>query len=168
MDERVRRGPEQTEENNVKYMLIMRATDEALESFQDFDFDQMLETMGRFNDELINAGVLVAMDGLEDAAQTVVVDYSSQPPIVTDGPYGEAKELFGGFWILDVASKEEAVEWARRVPFDADGQYGPDAEIEIRQIFESEDFGAEFTPELREQEERLRAQAEKLAKTAKP
>jgi len=81
----------------MKYMLIMRANDEALESFQEFDFDQMLETMGRFNDELINAGVLVAMDGLEDAAQTVVVDYSSNPQIVTVGPCGEAKELFGGF-----------------------------------------------------------------------
>jgi len=135
MDERVRRGPEQTEENNVKYMLIMRATDEALESFQDFDFDQMLETMGRFNDELINAGVLVAMDGLEDAAQTVVVDYSSQPPIVTDGPYGEAKELFGGFWILDVASKEEAVEWAKRVP-----SAGPGMKTEIRRIPGIEEF----------------------------
>jgi hypothetical protein len=85
--------------------------------------------MGRFNDELINAGVLVAMDGLEDAAQTVVVDYSSNPPIVTDGPYGEAKELFGGFWILDVASKEEAVEWAKRVP-----SAGPGIKTEIRRI----------------------------------
>jgi len=135
MDERVRRGPEQTEENNVKYMLIMRATDEALESFQDFDFDQMLETMGRFNEELINAGVLVAMDGLEDAAQTVVVDYSSQPPIVTDGPYGEAKELFGGFWILDVASKEEAVEWAKRVP-----TAGPGMKTEIRRVPSIDEF----------------------------
>jgi len=113
----------------MKYMLIMRANDEALESFQEFDFDQMLETMGRFNDELINAGVLVAMDGLEDAAQTVVVDYSSNPPIVTDGPYGETKELFGGFWILDVASKEEAVEWAKRVP-----SAGPGIKTEIRRI----------------------------------
>jgi hypothetical protein len=113
----------------MKYMLIMRANDDALESFQEFDFDQMLETMGRFNDELINAGVLVAMDGLEDAAQTVVVDYSSNPPIVTDGPYGEAKELFGGFWILDVASKEEAVEWAKRVP-----SAGPGIKTEIRRI----------------------------------
>jgi hypothetical protein len=100
----------------VKYMLIMRASDEALEAMQTADFDEMLETMGRFNEEMIAAGVLVAAEGLDDAADTVVVDYSSTPPVVTDGPYGETKELFGGFWIVDVASKEEAVEWARRAP----------------------------------------------------
>src|SRR5258705_9334342 len=97
-------------ETTVKYMLIMRATDEAYAEFQDVDFEQIVETMGRFNDEMISAGVLVAAEGLDDAAQGVVVDYSSQPPVVTDGPYGETKELFGGYWILDVASKEEAVE----------------------------------------------------------
>ena len=98
----------------MKYMLIMRATDETWEAFKNVDFNEILNTMGTFNDELINAGVLVAAEGLDDAKDTVVVDYTSQPPVVTDGPYGETKELFNGFWILDVASKEEAVEWAKR------------------------------------------------------
>jgi hypothetical protein len=119
----------------MKYMLIMRAGDEALEAFQDVDFDQVLETMGRFNDEMISAGVLVAAEGLDDAAKGVVVDYSSQPPVVTDGPYGETKELFGGFYIVDVASKEEAVEWARRFP-----TAGPGMKTEIRRVASIDEF----------------------------
>jgi hypothetical protein len=116
-------------------MLIMRATDEANASFQDVDFDEILEVMGRFNDEMISAGVLVAAEGLDDASQGVVVDYSSQPPVVTDGPYGEAKELFGGFWILDVGSKEEAVEWAKRAPMS-----GPGIKAEIRRVASIDEF----------------------------
>src|SRR5688500_19523555 len=81
-------------------MLIMRASDEAVESFKDVDFNVVLDSMGRFNDEMISAGVLVAAEGLDDAADGVVVDYSAEAPVVTDGPYGETKELFGGFWIL--------------------------------------------------------------------
>jgi len=100
----------------AKYMLIFRATDESLAKMADTSMDEMIEIMGRFNDELIRAGVLVAAEGLDDAAQGVVVDFSGEPPVVTDGPYGETKELFGGFYILDVASKEEAVEWAKRIP----------------------------------------------------
>ncbi|SCE77637.1 Uncharacterized conserved protein [Micromonospora matsumotoense] len=100
----------------AKYMLIMRGTDESMATMMDTPFEEMLETVGRFNEELIRAGVLVAAEGLEDPAQTVVVDYSGESPVVTDGPYGETKELFGGFYLLDVASKEEAVEWARRMP----------------------------------------------------
>ncbi|WP_067462220.1 YciI family protein [Actinomadura macra] len=100
----------------MKFMLIMRATDEAYAGMADVDFNEIIETMGRYNDELIRAGVLVAAEGLDDAAEGVVVDYSSEPPVVTDGPYGETKELFGGFYILNVASKEEAVEWAKRSP----------------------------------------------------
>ena len=119
----------------MKYMLIMRATDEAFESFKDVDFDEVLETMGRFNDEMISAGVLVAAEGLDDAAQGVVVDYSAEPPVVTDGPYGETKELFGGFWILDVASKEEAVEWAKRAPMS-----GPGMKAEIRRVASIDEF----------------------------
>jgi hypothetical protein len=119
----------------VKYMLIMRASDEAFESFKDVDFDVVLESMGRYNDEMISAGVLVAAEGLDDAAQGVVVDYSAQPPVVTDGPYGETKELFGGFWILDVASKEEAVEWAKRAPMS-----GPGMKAEIRRIASIDEF----------------------------
>lgn len=118
----------------MKYMLIMRASDEAFAAMQDVAFDQILEDMGRFNEEMISAGVLVAAEGLEDAAESVVVDYSSDPPVVTDGPYGETKELFGGFWILDVASKEEAVEWARRVPA------GRGVKTEIRRVPSIDEF----------------------------
>src|ERR1051325_8780980 len=103
-------------------MLIMRATDETYAAFQDADFTEIVDTMGRFNDEMIRAGVLVAAEGLDPEAKGVVVDYSSEPPVVTDGPYGETKELFGGFWILDVASQEEAVEWAKRAPMTGPGQ----------------------------------------------
>ena len=119
----------------MKYMLIMRATDESLASFQDVDFNEIIETMGRFNDEMIRAGVLVAAEGLDDAATGVVVDYSSEPPVVTDGPYGETKELFGGYWILDVASKEEAVEWAKRAPMT-----GPGMKTEIRRVPSIDEF----------------------------
>ena len=119
----------------MKYMLIMRGSEEAYASFANVDFEQMLETMGRFNDELINAGVLVAAEGLDDAEQGVVVDYSQQPPLVTDGPYGETKELFGGFYLLDVASKEEAVEWAKRMP-----AAGPGFKTEIRRVPSIDEF----------------------------
>ena len=119
----------------MKYMLIMRSTDEGMAAFQDVSFDEMLETMGQFNDEMISAGVLVAAEGLDDAADGVVVDFSSQPPVVTDGPYGETKELFGGYWILDVASKEEAVEWAKRAPMT-----GPGMKTEIRRVASIDEF----------------------------
>ena len=119
----------------MKYMLIMRGDDEAVASFADVQFEEMLEAMGRFNDELISAGVLVAAEGLDDAEQGVVVDYSSTPPVVTDGPYGETKELFGGYYILDVASKEEAVEWAKRLPMTR-----PGIKTEIRRVPSIEEF----------------------------
>jgi len=119
----------------VKYMVIMRATDEAYAAVQDVDFNEILESMGRYNDEMISAGVLVAAEGLDDASLGVVVDYSSQPPVVTDGPYGETRELFGGFWILDVASKEEAVEWAKRAPM-----AGPGVKAEIRRVASIDEF----------------------------
>src|SRR3954452_1249614 len=119
----------------MKYMLIMRATDEAMEQFKDVDFKEIVETMGRYNAQLIDAGVLVAAEGLDDVNDTVVVDYSSQPPVATDGPYGETKELFGGFWLLDVASKEEAVEWAKRAPLAAPGM-----KTEIRRVPTIDEF----------------------------
>ena len=102
-----------------KYMLIMRATDESLANFTNFEFDELLETMGKFNDELIRAGVLLAAEGLDDPNAGVVVDFTGETPVVTDGPYGETKELFNGFYLLDVASIEEAVEWAKRAPLTA-------------------------------------------------
>ena len=112
----------------MKYMLIMRATDQAMAAGREIDFDEVLEAMGRYNGEMIDAGVLVAVEGLDDPQDTIVVDYSSQPPVATDGPYGETKELFNGFWILDVASKEEAVEWAKRAPL------GAGTKMEIRRV----------------------------------
>ncbi|MBF6101512.1 transcription initiation protein [Nocardia cyriacigeorgica] len=120
----------------MKYMLIMRATDETFAAFQDADFDEIMESMGKFNDEMIRAGVLVAAEGLDpDPATGVVVDYSTEAPVVTDGPYGETKELFGGFWILNVASLEEAVEWAKRAPL-----AGPGAKCEIRRVTTIDEF----------------------------
>lgn len=101
----------------AKYMLIMRATDEGMKAFESVPFDEMLNAMGKFNDELIRAGVLLAAEGLADPSEGVVVDFTGETPVVTDGPYGETKELFGGYYILDVASIEEAVEWAKRIPF---------------------------------------------------
>lgn len=119
----------------MKYMLIMRATDEANAALEDIDFDEIMETMGRFHDEMISAGVLVAAEGLTDPSESVVVDHSSQPPVVTDGPYGETKELFGGYYILDVASKEEAIEWAKRTP-----AASPGMKTEIRRIASIDEF----------------------------
>jgi hypothetical protein len=119
----------------MKYMLIMRATDEAFAGMATFDFTEMLETIGKYNDEMVRAGVLIAAEGLDDAAEGVVVDYSSEPPVVSDGPYGETKELFGGFYILNVASKEEAVEWAKRSPIT-----GPGFKTEIRRVNSIDEF----------------------------
>ena len=118
----------------MKYMLVMRATDEGYASLVNADMNEMLETIGKFNDELIRAGVLLAAEGL-DPAESVVVDFSSEPPVVTDGPYGETKELFGGFYILNVASKEEAVEWAKRLPSNGAG-----FKAEIRRVTSIDEF----------------------------
>ncbi|BCJ28442.1 YciI family protein [Actinocatenispora sera] len=119
----------------MKYMLIMRADDTAYAQMREADFAEMLETVGRFNDELIRAGVLLAAEGLADAAEGVVVDHSSEPPLVTDGPYGETKELFGGFYLLNVASIQEAVEWAKRMPIT-----GPGFKTEIRRVPTIDEF----------------------------
>ncbi|MEV3960293.1 YciI family protein [Nocardia sp. NPDC050193] len=119
----------------MKYMLIMRATDEAFAAMGEVDFTEMLDTVGKYNDELIRAGVLLAAEGLDDAAEGVVVDYSSADPVVTDGPYGETKELFNGYYILNVASKEEAVEWAKRMPMS-----GPGFKTEIRRVPTIDEF----------------------------
>ena len=118
----------------AKYMLIMRGTDESMKRMMATPYDEMLETMGRFNDELMKAGVLLACEGLDDPAQGVVVDYSGETPVVTDGPYGETKELFGGFYLIDVASKEEAVEWARRIPAI------PGSKTEVRRVPTIDEF----------------------------
>jgi hypothetical protein len=119
----------------MKYMLIWRATDEAFATMGAVDMDEMIATVGRYNQEMIRAGVLVAAEGLDSAEEGVVVDYSSEPPVVTDGPYGETKELFGGFLVLNVASKEEAIEWAKRSPIT-----GPGFKTEIRRVTQIDEF----------------------------
>jgi hypothetical protein len=118
--------------------------------------EEMLAAMGRYNEELVNAGVMLAGEGLHPSSRGARVRFSGKDRTVIDGPFAETKELIAGFWLIDVKSKEEAVEWVKRCPNPMPGE----SEIEIRQVFEAEDFGAEFTPELREQEERLRAKAE--------
>ncbi|MFD7735878.1 YciI family protein [Kitasatospora phosalacinea] len=118
----------------AKYMLIMRATDETLAKMFETPFEEMLETVGRFNEELIRAGVLIAAEGLDDPSQGAVVSYDGEVPVVTDGPYGETKELFGGFYLIDVASKEEAVEWAKRLPA------LPGSKCEVRRVPSIDEF----------------------------
>jgi hypothetical protein len=120
---------------------------------------ELLAAMGKYNDELVKAGIMLSGEGLQPSSKGARVRFAGDRRIVTDGPFAETKELVAGFWIWKVKSKEEAIEWVKRCP---NPMPGTEAEIEIRQVFEAEDFGEEFTPELRAQEERLRAQAAKL------
>lgn len=113
--------------------------------------EQELTAMGRYNEELVKSGVLLAGDGLHPSAKGARVTFSGGKPTVIDGPFAEAKDLVAGYWVIQVRSRDEAIEWASRVPFTG-------GEIEVRQVFELDDFGDAATPELREQEERLRAQ----------
>ncbi len=115
---------------------------------------ELLTEMGKFNEELVKAGVMLEGEGLHPSSKGAQVKFSGSKRTVVDGPFAETKELVAGFWVWQVRSKEEAIEWAKRCP----NPTGAEGELEIRQIFEADDFGAEFTPELREQEERLRAQ----------
>src|SRR5436305_1442540 len=116
---------------------------------------EILTAMGKFNEELVKAGVMLAGEGLHPTSRGKRVKFSGGKHTITDGPFAESKELIAGFWLWQVRSMEEAVEWLKRAPFDGG------TEIEIRQVFETEDFGAQMTPELRAQEERLRAQTVK-------
>jgi hypothetical protein len=115
---------------------------------------ELLAAMGRFNEELVKAGVMLAGEGLHPSSRGVRVRFSGEKRTVIDGPFAETKELIAGFWIWQVKSMDEAIEWARRCPNPHEGE----SELELRPVFEAEDFGDEFTPELREQEERLRAE----------
>ena len=116
--------------------------------------EQLLADMGKFNEELVKAGVLLAGERLQPSSKGARVKFSGAKRTVIDGPFAEVKELIAGFWLIDVKSKEEAIEWVKRIP----NPTGEESEIEIRQVFEAEDFGPAFTPELREQEAQLRAQ----------
>ncbi len=115
---------------------------------------ELLTAMGAYNEELVSAGIMLAGEGLHPSSKGARVRFSGKERTVIDGPFAETKELIAGFWLWQVKSKDEAIEWLKRAPFDGG------TEIELRPVFEMDDFGAEFTPELREQEERLRAQVE--------
>src|SRR5687767_14164616 len=141
-------GPEG--DTTMRFMVIVKANKDSEAGVM--PSEQLLTEMGRFNEELTNAGVMLAGEGLHPSSKGARVKFSGGKHIVTDGPFTEAKELIAGFWMWEVKSKAEAIEWLKRAPFE-------DTEVEIRQVFEAEDFGPEFTPELREQEARLRAQA---------
>ncbi|WP_375407387.1 YciI family protein [uncultured Amnibacterium sp.] len=133
-----------------KYMLIMRNSG-SVQSFDDMDFDAVITAMGKFNEEMITAGVLLAGDGLSDAAEGSVVEFTGEAPIVTDGPYGEAHELFNGFWTIQAATKEEAVEWAKRAPLT------PGNKIEVRRITDESDFADHADNEYLQKEKEWRA-----------
>jgi hypothetical protein len=125
--------------------------------------EKLLTDMGKFNEELVKAGVMLSGEGLQPSSKGARVKFSGSKRTVIEGPFAETKELIAGFWIWQVKSKEEVIEWVKRCPNPMKGE----SEIEIRQVFEAEDFGAEFTPELREQEQRVRAKAEQLQKSGK-
>ena len=137
----------------MRFMVIVKANKDSEAGV--LPSKKMLTEMGKFNEELVKAGVMLAGEGLHASSKGVRVKFSGGKPTVIDGPFAETKELIAGFWLWRVKSKEEAIEWVKRCP----NPTGEESEIEIRQLFEAEDFGAEFTPELREQEQRLRAQA---------
>jgi hypothetical protein len=132
-------------------MIIVKATAES--EAGKMPSEKLLAEMGKYNEELIKAGVLLAGEGLHPSSKGVRIQFSGDKRNVVDGPFAQTNELIAGFWLFQVKSKEEAIEWVKRCPNPMEG----DSEIEIRQVFEAEDFGAEFTPELREQEERMRA-----------
>jgi len=136
----------------MRFMVIIKA--DARSEAGEMPSERLLTEMGKYNEELVRAGVLLAGEGLHPSSKGARVRISGSKRAVVDGPFSETKELVAGFWLIQVTSKEEAIEWAKRIP----NPDGGDAEIEIRQVFEAEDFGAEFTPELRDQERRLRAE----------
>jgi len=146
----------------MRFMVMIKANKDSENGVM--PSEQLLAEMGRFNEELVKAGVMLAGEGLHPSKKGARVRFSGSKRTVVDGPFAETKELIAGYWLWQVKSKEEAIEWVKRCPNPMNGE----SEVEIRQVFEAEDFGTEFTPELREQEERLRAQiASKTASGAK-
>jgi hypothetical protein len=136
----------------MRFMVIVKANEESEAGV--LPEEKILASMGKYNEELVKAGVMLAGEGLHPSSKGARVKFEGGKRTVTDGPFSETKELIAGFWLWQVKSKEEAVEWLKRAPFDGG------TEVELRQVFEAEDFGANLTPELREQDERLRAQLE--------
>src|SRR5499426_1044467 len=145
----------------MRFMILVKATKDSEAGVM--PSQQLLTEMGKFNEELVKAGVMLAGEGLHPSSKAARVRFSGAKRTVIDGPFAETKELIAGFWLWQVKSKEEAIEWVKRCPM----PHNTETEIEIRQVFEAEDFGPEFTPELREQDARLRAQSEQLMKGAK-
>jgi hypothetical protein len=139
----------------MRFMILVKATKESEGGVM--PSQEELTRMGKFNEELVKAGVLLAGEGLHPSSKGARIRFDGAKRTVVDGPFAETKELIAGFWLIQVKSLGEAIEWMQRVPFSGH----PESEIEIRQVFEAEDFGAAMTPELREQEERLRAQSAK-------
>ena len=135
----------------MKYMLIMRDTAEAIEASKNVDFETIINAMGAYNESMIKAGVLLGGEGLTDAKEGFVVDFSAEKPIITDGPYGEVHELFNGFWIIEASSKEEAAEWASRAPL------GPGSKLEVRRIHDDSGFEAFADNEYIQKEKEWRA-----------
>jgi len=142
----------------MRFMVVVKATKNSEAGM--LPTKDLLAAMGRFNDELVKAGVMLAGEGLQPSAKGKRVKFAAGERTVVDGPFAETKELIAGFWLWQCKSMDEAVEWVKRCP---DPMPGEESEIEIRQVFEAEDFGAEFTPELRAQEERQRAESARLA-----
>ncbi|NUJ88206.1 YciI family protein [Plantibacter sp. MCCC 1A11337] len=134
-----------------RYMLIMRNSG-SVEKLEDMDFEAVINAMGAYNESMIDAGVMVGGDGLTDAAQGAVVEFTTEAPIVTDGPYGELQELFNGFWTIEVATREEAIEWASRAPL------GPGNKIEVRRVTDETDFADHADNEYLRKEKEWRAQ----------
>ncbi len=145
----------------MRFMIIVKATKDSEAGVM--PDEKLLTEMGKYNEELVRAGIMLAGEGLHPSARGARVRFSGAQRTVVDGPFAETKELIAGFWLWQVKSLEEAVEWVKRCPNPMPGE----SEIEIRQVFEAEDFGEEFTPELREQEKRVWAEAERLAKNTR-
>jgi hypothetical protein len=141
-------------DKTMRFMILVKATKESEAGVM--PSEQMLTEMGKYNEELVKAGVMLAGEGLHPSSTGARVRFSGTKRTVIDGPFAETKELVAGFWLIQVKSKEEAIEWVKRCPNPMPGE----SEIEIRQVFEASDFGDVLTPELREQEERLRAQVD--------
>jgi hypothetical protein len=142
----------------MRFMVIVKATPNSEAGAM--PSQELLAAMGAFNEQLVKAGVMLAGEGLQPSSKGARVKFANGKRTVVDGPFAETKELVAGFWLWQCKSRDEAIEWVKRCP---DPMPGEEAVIEIRPLFEADDFGAEFTPELREQEQRLRAQSSKLA-----
>ncbi len=140
----------------AKYMLIMRNSG-SIENYEDMDFETIINAMGAYNESMMKAGVLLAGEGLSDASQGSVVEFTGEAPVVTDGPYGETHELFNGYWIVETATKEEAIEWASRAPL------GPGNKIEVRRVTDESDFADYSDNEYIQKEKGWRAEQEEAA-----